>query len=455
MAARRIFLAGAVSFFLVAPLLPTAVGVPAAVPTAGDVENAKHNFIGVINGNGVYVKSAPREDAYPAMKLDKGAKVTVVGIKFKWLKVLPPDGSFAYVPKAYVIRRDKGNVGRVNRETLAKVGSAITPVKTAPMAKLEDGQDVEILGEQDEYYKIKPPQGSFLYVNQGFVDKVGLADPAPDSPGGTIAQSGAGRSTAGAGRSTTGSPRVATGPRSSAGPSTQDTPLTTRTPGPDDIAAAPAATQPAEASANAAAMYEKLEADFKSANGRSITDQPVDTLLAGYQDLLKQDALDGLMRKVAESRVSTLKLRSEAKGEFLALEEAEKKQAEQQQAMVAERAEIEKQIKDHALITYTAIGTLRTSSLQRGPTTLYRLTDPATGRTVAYLRTNDAKYATLLGQFIGIKGTVTTDATLNMKVVEQPTQATSVDPAKVNTKITAQILPPSLIGNIRSASTAD
>ena len=65
-------------------------------------------------------RSGARDDAYPTMKLDKGAQVTVVGLKFAWLKILPPEGSFAYVPKVYIERRGNGSVGRATRETIAK-----------------------------------------------------------------------------------------------------------------------------------------------------------------------------------------------------------------------------------------------------------------------------------------------------------------------------------------------
>ena len=51
---------------------------------------------------------------------------------------------------------------------------------------------------------------------------------------------------------------------------------------------------------------------------------------------------------------------------------------------------------------YTAVGTLRTSSIQQGGQIMYRLTDPQTGRTVCYLRSDDPKYGTLLSQFIGV-----------------------------------------------------
>lgn len=452
MAARRFLLSAAFSLAISAPLLCPPV---MAQDTAQD-ETAKQPFLGQVNGNAVLVRSAAREDAYPVTKLDKGAQVTVVGIKFRFLKIVPPEGSFAYVAKAYVARRGNGNVGRAERELIARVGSDLTEVKTAPMGKVEQGQDVQIIGEKDEYYKIKPPEGSFLYIAQQFVDPVkpvAQADvkagqqptavaktttPTPPSSKGA-AQSIVDNLTGGAVRNSSLTP-----------PSTQPT-------GDRDAVAESSgpATQPVDAVTVATGAFDQLETEFKAANEKPINDQPITQLMSGYSDLLKQDALPSSMRRIVESRVATLKLRSEAKEEYLATRASQEKAMERRKALEAEREEIQERIKQNEIVVYAAVGTLRTSSIQRGNQTLYRLTDPTTGRTVAYLRTSDPKYATLLGQFIGVKGSVSVDPALNMKMIEQPAEAAAVEQSKINKSITAQIIPPSLVPGVRSASTGE
>jgi len=443
----RPFILSAISFGFLA-------AVPAAIVRAddtADVENAKHNFIGAINGSSVFVRSAPREDAYPAMKLDKGAQVTVVGIKFKWLKILPPEGSFAYVPKAYVNKRGDGKVGRATREVIAKVGSSLNQLKTAPMGKVDESQDVEIVGEQDEYYKIKPPAGTFLYVNESFVDPLKALPTPPERREKEQAPPIIAHNTG---------PKILTPPaRPPTPPVTPNEevpkgPLKTETPQPSQPPAAGAPTEVATA-APTPDSFEKLEADFKAANEKPITDQPVDALLTGYTELLKQETLLPRTRQVAEVRVSTLKLRSQAKAEFIAAREEQRLAADRQKALVAERQEIQQRIKEQEVTFYAAVGTLRASSIQRGNGTLFRLTDPATGRTIAYLRTSDAKYASMLGQFVGVKGIVTTDSALNMKIIEGPTATEAVDPAKVNASVAAQIIPPSLVPGLHARTPTD
>src|SRR3954468_2873949 len=93
---------------------PSAFAAPAddaaGVPTPVDVENAKNSFPGIVNSNAVYVRCGPAESYYPTLKLDKGARVTVVGMKLEWLKIVPPDGSFCYISKAFVDRSGDGTV---------------------------------------------------------------------------------------------------------------------------------------------------------------------------------------------------------------------------------------------------------------------------------------------------------------------------------------------------------
>ena len=60
----------------------------AKIAPAQGLETAKQQWFGLVNAGAVYVRSAASEDAYPVMKLEKGAQVKVVGMKFKWLKIV-------------------------------------------------------------------------------------------------------------------------------------------------------------------------------------------------------------------------------------------------------------------------------------------------------------------------------------------------------------------------------
>ena len=161
----------AITMLLIAPI--TAIRAEDTPPP--EIENAKFQAVGSINSNAVYIRSGPSENDYPTMKLDRDQKVTAVGVRGDWLKIVPPEGSYCYVAKAYVEKRGDGTVGRVTNGLNVRVGSALNAMKTKVAAKLDNGDDVTILGEQDEYFKIAPPKDVYLYVNKQFVELVSTA----------------------------------------------------------------------------------------------------------------------------------------------------------------------------------------------------------------------------------------------------------------------------------------
>jgi uncharacterized protein YgiM (DUF1202 family) len=417
--------------------LPPALRAQDAVP---DVENSKQAFAGAINASDVFVRSGPGDNYYPAMKLDRDAPVKVVGIKFDWLKIAPPDGSFSYVAKAFVDRQPNGT-GIVNRDEVnVRAGSTLNPMKTSVQAKLSKGQTVTILNEEDEYYRITPPAGAYLYVNQQFVTPVRAISGAVASV--TPRSIGAG-STASATETEGGVQAPTTAPSEAQASAAQPRVWSSI------ASATPASTQP-----SADAEFDKLETQFIEAGSKKIAEQPIDELLAGYQKILASGALPESMRRIADFRVTTLKSRQEAREQLLAVQKMQQEAEKRRQALKSEQEELQEQIKRNDVQLFTAVGTLRTSSYQQGPQMLYRLTDPATGRPVVYLRTSDPKNASMIGQFIGVKGDLTTESQLSMKVVTA-TDCTVIDPAQLFKSVAAQVIPPSMVPQPQQVSSGN
>jgi hypothetical protein len=154
----------------VAPLAPGAGAAPAA---ADEVPNARYSFIGIVNGSAVAVRCGPSESYYPTLRLNKGDHVVAVGYKFDWLKIVPPKGSFSYVATMYV-HREPGSSSASVTGTNVRVyaGSSLNQVKSQKQLELNAGDKVTILGEAEEFYKIAPPEGAYLYVSKRFVDPV-------------------------------------------------------------------------------------------------------------------------------------------------------------------------------------------------------------------------------------------------------------------------------------------
>lgn len=451
-----------------------------------EIDNSKYQAQGQINSNAVYIRSGPSENDYPTLKLDRGTNVTVVGLRGDWLKIAPPDGSYCYVAKAYVEKRDDGTVGRVTNPLNVRVGSTLNAMKTKVASKLDNGADVKILGEQDEYFKIAPPPDVYLYVNKQFVDLVKAinvtdaakpqptdtstpaATPAnptqdnssqatgttpPTTPGNPTASNTMTTSTpvaAGTDQTTTPTPtppadQTTPTPAVAENPSTQPSADNTA------VAAAPA-TQPTDAQADAESQFDQLEKTFIDNDKKPLDQQPLTDLQSGYEKLAQSTVLPESLRRMCDYRLKVVKQRVTDQKEYLAVKKSQEEMKQKQVALQAEREELENRIKTSGIKYFTALGTLRVSSLQQGAGgTLYRLTDPNSGRTVIYIRSEDPKLGALMGQFVGVQGNVQDEQALNLKSIA-PTSFEVVDQSKVNVSIAAQIIPPSMMPTGGTAS---
>ncbi len=454
MATRHLLTVSVLTLAVLTTLPTIAMAQEAAIPAVPDVANSKYNFAGTINANAVYVRSGPGDNYYPTSKLDAGANVTVVGIKFDWLKIIPPEGSFSYVAKAYVSKAADGR-GVVDKSDLnVRAGSTLNEMKTTVQTKLDQGMDVKIVGEKDEYWKIVPPAGTYLYVKKEFVTP---GKPLPVANTGAVTDAAVVMDTPIISEPIKPAPvttptavveapvatptdMLAGGPTTA--PSTQPTASTAT--GGASVATTDAtpSTQPAKLSATA--EYDALEAEFLAFSNEPLEEQPLADAEKRYEALKAEATLPESMKRVVDIRLITVKTRIEAREQYLAVKDMQKQMEERKLAMTAEKKELEERIEKNKVDVYTAVGTLRTSSLQSGPKVLYRLTDPGSGRTLVYIQSDDTKLPTMMGQFIGVKGQVTDDSAMGLKFIS-PTETKMVDPTTIGTSVTAQIIPPTIL----------
>lgn len=447
---RSAILAAALSLAM-SPLISHAAPGPTTaddVQTQVEIENARNSFPAIVNSNAVYVRCGPADSYYPTLKLDKGAKVTVVGMKMDWLKIVPPEGSFCYISKAFVDRNGDGSAGKVNKDAVnVRAGSLLNSLKVVPLCQLSIGMDVKILGVQDEYYKIAPPEGkAFVYVNKQFLEPDPAGKPEPlvvvakeeVKPPANPVNTAVGVKPA--------DPALPIDPTQTKptenGTTANGLPPKTSATQPGDTAIA--ATKPADDQALIEALFDKSEAEYGTASSKPLDQQPLESLVKQYEVLTASEKLPNTLHRIAETRLATLKLRAKAASELAAGKAVQEQLHKQKVALDGERKELEEQLAAKGVSIYTAVGELRSSSLQQGSHMLYRLTDPANGRTVCYIRTDDGKILSLMGQFVGVKGEITTEAQLSMKVIS-PTDFAAVDPAKLNHGVTASVIPPSMM----------
>ncbi len=128
---------------------------------------------GEVTGANVYVRSGAGSNWYPTTKVGTGDRVLVLGEKFGWYRIVPPDGSFSYVDRSMVRRSDDGKTGVVTRDNVyVRAGSALSPRKSATQMVIREGAQVEITGEADGFYKLVPPKGASLFISRQYVRRV-------------------------------------------------------------------------------------------------------------------------------------------------------------------------------------------------------------------------------------------------------------------------------------------
>jgi len=162
---------------------PNRARQPAQVPPpspGGAVTGAEPAgpYVGEAAGNDIYIRSGPGTNFYRCGKLYAGDRVQVIKSQDGWSCIVPPPGCFSWISMQYVsINLENPTVGIVTGDNVGVYAGSdiVEPMhSTSKQATLNRGQLVKLLGEEkDDYYKIAPPQGAYLWVSAQFVQSVG------------------------------------------------------------------------------------------------------------------------------------------------------------------------------------------------------------------------------------------------------------------------------------------
>lgn len=167
-------------FIIVCLVGLSSVGFAQERATSGEAAAPSFPYVARITADDVYVRSGPGTNYYHCSKLNKGEKVVVVGSKFSWSRIVPPEGSFSWISKQYV-RIDPANpgIGVVTGDAVrVYAGSeAQKPIHSEKVQnKLNKSEKVKIIAGEEEasdYYKIVPPTGAYLWVSTRYIEAVG------------------------------------------------------------------------------------------------------------------------------------------------------------------------------------------------------------------------------------------------------------------------------------------
>ncbi len=127
-------------------------------------------------GDRVYVRSGADLNSHPLTQVPENAVLAGVEAQGEWHKIVPPEGAYSYVAAEF-IERIGGNRGivKVNGQLRCRVGSTVfdlDPMQCEVQRLLPDDEQVEILGAEGEWLRIKPPIGVYGYISAQFVERI-------------------------------------------------------------------------------------------------------------------------------------------------------------------------------------------------------------------------------------------------------------------------------------------
>ena len=140
-----------------------------------------------------------------------------------------------------------------------------------------------------------------------------------------------------------------------------------------------------------------------------LDDQPITELLHEYRTLRVDRNLTDLDRRIVSARIKQLERQVELRAALTSLTTARERAADRPGAPGA-----------RAHPAYLAVGRLASSGVYDGDRLplLYRVTDPDTDRTIAYVRPEEGVDLTLhLGQQVGVVGQTGFDSELQLAVI--------------------------------------
>lgn len=423
-------------------------------PTVGDPMIASHQFMGASRRDGAVVRSGPTTGHLSVLTLRRDQEVVVVGAEpeSEFLRILPPEGSICMVPRLRVDLTDGAagtKIGRVNENCSIRAGSKINGMPGETTARLSMGELVNIVGEDSTYYHVTPPKGVFFYVHLSDLRQLREVKVSETAAGWHVAE-------------LSGDPQA---PVPDAQPSNgvpfgpQQAPPETLDPeaGASDATdmSIPEVVIPTTQPAHLV-EFKELDARYTEAAKLPLEEQPLEQLKQEYSAMLARADADPTMDSIVSSlqaRIQTIELRQEALQDLLAVQAMREQMAKRQQSLEAENTELAERAQSAKVTVYAAVGQLMPSTLQVGGGSLFRLCDPATGRTMIYLRAEGEKAKDLgkhLEKFVGVKGQTTTDEDLKLMFIKV-TEIAVVDQAQVFKSVAAEMIPPSLVQNAGAA----
>lgn len=125
--------------------------------------------IGYVKSETADIKAGDNANFETLCTLEKSETVKIIGKRYSWFKILLPKNAYLYIKKEYVdLSSEEGNVGIVNANSVNLRAGAGT--RYSILGQVSKPDRLNIIAEEDDWYKIEPPYGSGGWVNSSHID---------------------------------------------------------------------------------------------------------------------------------------------------------------------------------------------------------------------------------------------------------------------------------------------
>lgn len=415
----RARIAGPLVAFAFFAAFATHIGsVQAQQGASSPAESQSPTYFATVTADNVYVRSGPSvQSSYPFGKMDRGEVVRVVEENFGWARVQTAGRAFADM---------NGFIPVDDRAQLSVDGATITANATTELrapnisadstpdsswkqiGRIEAGATLAVItridAERGSVWSVRLPEMGEGWINSNFLRRSTAAEAVAFDKAvvseeiATIAAEGA---------------IIA----DSSAPTETGEPVA-------EIAvvemkpAKPAKSPEQIATELRRATFADLEVAWLKIKGQPTADAEVGALYARYIVFAAESANDPSFQARAASRIAQLEVQQEVQNKIFELQATKTRLTGECEQINDVAVAIE------ARSEYTAVGVLNASLVYDGIALplLFRLQDPSTGQTVAYVVPGDGfQLSTMLGTLIGVKGEKSYDDALKLDTITPKT----------------------------------
>lgn len=143
-------------------------------------------YVAYVVHDDAYVRSGPGQRYYPTQQLPQGFAVEVYRHDNDgWCAIRPPEGSFCWVPAHEMRIVEDGVAEVISERVVTRVGSTLSPTRTAVQVLLEHGERVALMpgdSADPDWLRVVAPAGEFRWIAARDLGRQAPLEVSPPTP---------------------------------------------------------------------------------------------------------------------------------------------------------------------------------------------------------------------------------------------------------------------------------